>query len=48
MKLMSNRPKDQVYVQDMIGVRLIDESWLTGLPPESAARLKQILDSSDA
>ena len=48
MKLMSNRLKDQVHVQDMIGVRLIDESWLTRLPPELAARLKQILDTSDA
>ncbi len=48
MKLMSNRLKDQVHVQDMIGVRLIDPSWLTKLPPELAARLKQILDTPDA
>ena len=48
MKLMSNRRKDQVHVEDMIGVRLIDESWLTKLPPELATRLKQILDTPDA
>ena len=47
MKLMSNRRKDQVHVQDMIGVRLIDPSWLTKLPPELAERLKQILDTPD-
>ncbi len=48
MKLMSNRRKDQVHVQDMIGVRLIDPSWLMKLPPELAERLKQILDTPDA
>ena len=48
MKLLSNRRKDQVHVQDMIGVRLIDQSWLDKLPPELASRLKQILDTPDA
>jgi hypothetical protein len=48
MKLMSNRRKDQVHVLDMIGVRLIDRSWLTKLPPELAERLQQILDTPDA
>lgn len=48
MKLMSNRRKDQVHIQDMIGVRLIDSSWLPRLSPELAARLKQILDTPDA
>jgi hypothetical protein len=48
MKLMSNRRKDQVHVQDLIGVRLIDPSWLAKLPPELAERLKQILDTPDA
>src|ERR1700751_525263 len=43
MKLMSNRRKDQVHVQDMIGVGLIDASWLPKLPPDLAERLKQIL-----
>jgi hypothetical protein len=48
MKLMSNQRKDQVHVQDMIGVGLIDPSWLTKLPEELAARLKHIIDTPDA
>ncbi len=48
MKLMSNRRKDQVHVLDLIGVGLIDYSWLPKLPSELAARLKQILDTPDA
>jgi hypothetical protein len=48
MKLMSNRRKDQVHVQDLIGVGLIDQSWLPKLPAELADRLKQILDTPDA
>jgi hypothetical protein len=47
MKLMSNRRKDQVHIQDLIGVGLIDTSWLTKLPPELAERLKEILDTPD-
>jgi hypothetical protein len=47
MKLMSNRLKDQVHVQDMIGVGLIDQSWVAKLPPELASGLKQILDAPD-
>src|ERR1700730_15562282 len=48
MKLMSNRDKDRTHLRDMIGVRLIDPSWLTKLPPELADRLKEILDTPDA
>ena len=47
MKLMSNRRKDQVHVEDLIGVGLIDRSWLTKLDPELAERLKQILDTPE-
>jgi hypothetical protein len=47
MKLLSNRRKDQVHIQDMIAVRLIDPSWLTKLPPDLAVRLKQILDTPE-
>ena len=47
MKLMSNRRKDQVHVEDMINVGLIDPSWLTKLPPELAVRLKHIMDTPD-
>jgi hypothetical protein len=48
LKLMSYRRKDQVHIQDMIGVGLIDASWLPKLPPELAERLKQILDTPDS
>src|SRR5205807_250639 len=45
MKLMSNRDKDRTHLRDMIGVGLIDASWLPKLPPQLAERLKQILDT---
>jgi hypothetical protein len=48
MKLMLNRLKDQVHVQDMIAVGLIDASLLTKLPLELSVRLKQLLDTPDA
>jgi hypothetical protein len=32
----------------MIGVQLIDASWLSRLPLQLAERLKQILDTADA
>ena len=47
MKLMSNRDKDRTHLRDMIGVKLIDESWLANLPPVLAARLQQILDTPE-
>lgn len=47
MKLMSNRRKDQVHLLDMIGVGLIDASWLTKVPAELADRLRHILDTPD-
>jgi hypothetical protein len=47
MKLMSNRDKDRTHIRDLIGVGLIDASWLPKLPPELAARLKHILDTPD-
>ncbi len=48
MKLMSHRLKDRVHLQDMIGVGLIDASWLAKLPPDLGVRLKHILDTPDA
>lgn len=48
MKLMSNRDKDRTHLRDLIGVGLIDASWLPKLPSELAARLKQILDTPDS
>lgn len=47
MKLMSNRDKDRTHLRDMIGIKLIDASWLPKLPPELAERLKQLLDTPD-
>ncbi len=45
MKLDSNRLKDRVHVLDLIGVGLVDASWLPGLPPTLAERLQQLLDN---
>jgi hypothetical protein len=36
-----------MHLRDMIGVRLIDPSWLMKLPPELAQRLQQIVDTPD-
>ena len=47
MKLTSFRRKDQVHLLDLIGVGLIDESWLPRLPVELAARLKELIDHPD-
>jgi len=47
MKLLSNRCKDQVHIEDMIGVGLIDPTWVTRVPPELRDRLQQILDTPD-
>jgi hypothetical protein len=43
MKLTSYRLKDQVHLQDMIGVGLIDDSWPARLPPELGERLREVL-----
>jgi hypothetical protein len=44
MKLTSFRRKDQVHIQDLIGVGLVDASWVARFPPELAARLQELLD----
>jgi hypothetical protein len=48
MKLLSNRDKDRTHVRDLIGVRLIDRTWLAKLPSVLAERLRGILDTPDA
>jgi hypothetical protein len=48
MKLLSNRDKDRTHLRDLIGVGLVDRSWLAKLPPVLAERLRGILDSPDA
>jgi hypothetical protein len=47
MKLTSFRLKDRVHILDMIGVGLVDESWLRRLPGELSARLKELLDNPE-
>ena len=45
MKLISFRRKDQVHLEDMIGVGLIDATWPARFPPALGARLQHILDT---
>jgi hypothetical protein len=47
MKLTSFRLKDQVHIQDLIGVGLIDDTWPDRFPPELAERLRTILANPD-
>ena len=47
MKLTSFRLKDRVHLLDMIGVGLVDASWLPRLPNELSARLQELLDNPD-
>ena len=44
VKLTAFRRKDQVHIQDMIGVGLIDQTWTDRLPPVLAERLQELLD----
>lgn len=46
-KLSVNRDKDRVHVRDMIGVGLVDASWLPRLPATLAARLKALLNDPE-
>jgi hypothetical protein len=45
MKLVSNRRKDQVHLEDMIQLGLIDATWPARFPPILAERLQHILDT---
>jgi hypothetical protein len=47
MKLTSFRLKDQTHIQDMIGVGLIDATWLEKLQPALAERLSVILETPE-
>lgn len=47
MMLVSNRNEDGMHVRDLIGVGLIDGSWVPKLPPVLAERLQHILDTPD-
>jgi hypothetical protein len=48
MKLLANRLKDQVHLQDMASVGLIDSSWIARYPAPLDERLRIALDSPDA
>jgi hypothetical protein len=48
MKLLSNRDKDRTHVRDLIGVGLIDGTWVAKLPPILAERLQGLLDTPDS
>jgi hypothetical protein len=47
MKLNSFRLKDRVHLLDMLGVGLIDASWLHRLAPLHAERLQQLLNDPE-
>jgi hypothetical protein len=47
MKLTSYRDKDRVHLRDLIGVGLVDETWLARLPTPLASRLKCLLDDPE-
>lgn len=47
MKLTSFRDKDRTHVRDLIGVGLVDASWLTRLPTELSTRLQQLLQTPE-
>ena len=44
MKLNSFRDKDRTHLRDMLGVGLIDETWVAQVPPSLAPRLQQLLN----
>jgi len=47
MKLTSFRDKDRVHLRDLIGVGLVDASWIPQLHPELAARLRTLLETPE-
>lgn len=48
MKLVSNRDKDRTHIRDLIGIGLVDRTWLARLPAPLVERLEGILDSPDS
>lgn len=47
MKLTSYRLKDRVHILDLIGVGLVDATWLDLLPEDLRPRLKELLDNPE-
>jgi len=44
LKLTAFRDKDPTHIRDLIGVGLVDLTWVPRLPPPLAARLTALLD----
>jgi hypothetical protein len=47
MKLTSFRDKDRVHLRDLIGVGLVDESWLEKVAVPLRSRLQELLDNPE-
>jgi len=47
IKLTAFRRKDQVHLLDMLGVGLIDSSWVAKLPPALGERLRELLETPE-
>jgi hypothetical protein len=47
MKLTSFRDHDRVHLRDLIGVGLVDATWIDRVPQELAPRLQQLLASPE-
>ena len=47
MKLTSFRDKDRTHLRDMLGVGLIDGTWVARFPGELGARLQQLVDTPE-
>jgi hypothetical protein len=47
MKLTSFRDKDRVHLRDLIGVDLVDESWLDRLPASLRSKFQELLDNPE-
>ena len=45
MKLVANRDKDRTHLRDLVGVGLIDATWVAKYPPPLDARLQHIFDT---
>ena len=45
MKLTSFRDKDRTHLRDLLEVGLVDSSWYPRLPPELAARLRELVET---
>ena len=47
IKLTAFRDKDRTHLRDLIEIGLIDESWLSRVPPQLSHRLKALLDDPE-